>query len=410
MNIVIAGAGVAGVTAAEAARSADPKANITVFCQERDRLYFRPRLPEVVAGKVAPDKVFVHPENWYREKNVELRLGESLVDVCLESRQVRGSLGSRQTFDRLLLATGAEPFRPPLPGSDLPGVFAVRRLVDAVSLYYEAKRAQSAVLVGSGLLGLEIGHALTAHGITVHVLERSSRVLPRQTTPKSGAKLLEMLAKLGFAIHLGQEAAQAAGAGRLSAVTLKSGEEIPAQILILATGIAPNVGLAKAMGLKVDRAIVVDEHLETSLPGVYAAGDCAQTPDGFTGLWTVSRLQGLVAGVNLAAKEPGDRQAYVGRPPSAVLKVAGINLVAAGDIDPDGKLTGLEAEGESGYRKLVLDGKGLLVGFTNLGTAAGNRELTEALGHKVIPAQLHAELGRMDFDFAKIKELPSAER
>jgi nitrite reductase (NADH) large subunit len=409
MNIVIAGAGVAGIAAAEAARSADPKANITVFSQERDRLYFRPRLPDVVAGRVASDKIFAHPDNWYRENNIELRLGESLVETCLDNQQVRGSLGSRQTYDRLLLATGAESFRPPLPGADLPGVFAVRRLTDAVSLFYEARRAQSAVLVGSGLLGLEIGYALTAHDMTVHVLERSSRVLPRQTTPKSGAKLLGMLEKLGFAIHLGQEAAEAVGSDRLSEAVLKSGERIPAQILVLATGIVPNVGLAQAMGLKTDRAIIVDEFLETSLPGVYAAGDCAQSLDGFTGLWSVSRLQGLTAGANLAAKTPGDRQVYQGRPPSAILKVAGIDLVAAGDIDPEGRRTGLEAESETSYRKLVLDEKGLLVGFTNLGTTAGNRELTEALAHKIIPSELHAELVDVDFDFAKIKALPKAE-
>ncbi|MDR1872760.1 MAG: FAD-dependent oxidoreductase [Deltaproteobacteria bacterium] len=406
MNIVIAGGGVAGITAAEAAHLADPRANITIFSQEREALYFRPRLPEIVSGKVTADKIAVHPPEWYREKKLELRLGESLAQVSLADKEIRGSLGSRQTFDRLLLATGAESFRPPLPGANLKGVFAIRRLNDAINLFYEAGRASEAVLVGSGLLGLEIGHALTLKGLKVHVLERSDRVLPRQTTPKSGAKLGEALTKMGFSIHLRQEADRAYGTERLDGVTLKSGEGIPAQILILATGITPNLDLAKALGIKTDRAIIVDEYLATSAPEVYAAGDCAQTLDGFTGLWTVSRLQGLVAGANLVAKDPGSRQVYKAQPPSSVLKVAGIDLIAAGNIDPDNKLLGLEAEDGGSYRKLVLNPDGLLVGFTSLGTTKGNLELTGALARKIIPESLRADLGRIDFDFARIKELP----
>ncbi|MDR0550353.1 MAG: FAD-dependent oxidoreductase [Deltaproteobacteria bacterium] len=406
MNVVIAGGGIAGVTAAEAARAVDPKANITVFSLERDRLYFRPRLPEVVAGKVSQDKIFVHPETWYREKNIELRLGESLIEVCQDNHQLRGSLGSRQTYDRLLLATGAESFRPPLPGANLPGVFAVRRLTDAANLYYETSRAQAAVLVGSGLLGLEIGHALTLRGLKVHVLERSDRVLPRQTTPKSGAKLLGLLTKMGFEIHLGQQASRAFGQERFSGVILASGEEILSQILILATGVTPNLDLAKALGLKVERAIVVDEYLETSTQDIYAAGDCAQSPDGFTGLWTVSRLMGLTAGANLMAQDRGTRKVYRPQPPSSFLKVAGIDLIAAGDLDPDGRLTGVEAETETSYRKVVVNATGLLVGFTNLGSTNGNRELTEALGQKVLPPAILGELSQVDFDFAKIKSLP----
>ncbi|MDR2141985.1 MAG: FAD-dependent oxidoreductase [Deltaproteobacteria bacterium] len=405
MNIVIAGAGIAGISAAETIRAADPKANITIFSQERDRLYFRPRLPEVVSGKAPADKVYVHPDSWYREKNLELRLGESLAEVCLDNQQVRGSLGSRQTYDRLLLATGAESFRPPLPGADLPGVFSLRSLPDAVNLFYAAAKAQEAVLIGSGLLGLEIGYALTLRGLRVHVLERSDRILPRQTTPKSGAKLLGILSKIGFEIHLKSQAAKAVGKDLLSGVELSSGETIPAQILILATGIAPNLGLAKALGLKTDRAIVVDQYLETTLPNIYAAGDCAQSLDGFSGLWTISRLQGLAAGTNLIAQERESRVVYKPQPPSSVLKVAGVDLIAAGDLDPEGRLNGVEAESENSYRKLTLNKEGLLVGFTNLGTMAGTRELTEALGQKILTDDLLADLTRLDFDFAKIKAL-----
>ncbi|MDR1395475.1 MAG: FAD-dependent oxidoreductase [Deltaproteobacteria bacterium] len=410
MNIVIAGAGVAGITAAEAAREADPKADIIIFSRERDLLYFRPRLPEVAAGKVRQDAILVHPAEFYREKKLDVRLGESLADIDLESRQIRGTTGSRLLFDRLLLACGAESNRPPLPGAQLPGVFAVRSLPDAVSLYYEASRSREAVLVGSGLLGLEMGYALTVHGIEVNVLERSDRILPRQTTPRSAAKLQKILEAKGFRFHLGRQAVRAEGRDRLEKVVLDSGEELQAQILLLAAGIVPNLDLARLLKLKIDRAVTVDEYLETSIPGIYAAGDCAQSRDGFSGLWTISRSQGLIAGANMAAPDRSARKIYEPVPPSTTLKAAGVDLTSSGNLDPGSKLTGLEAEDETSYRKVVLDSSGLVVGFTNLGTKKGNAELAKAVDCKVLPPEIREGLTRMDFDFSLLKNLAPIQR
>ncbi|MDR2443935.1 MAG: FAD-dependent oxidoreductase [Deltaproteobacteria bacterium] len=401
MNIVIAGGGVAGITAAEAARQKDPTAEITVFGLERESLYYRPRLPEIISGKLSVEKIYAHPDSWYREKNIELRKGESLLEVCVDNRLARGSLGSRLIYDRLLIATGAECARPAPVDYMLPGVFTIRHLTESMALYYEAKRIQSAVIMGAGLLALEIGCALGAVGVKVHVLERSDRILPRQTTPASSKKLNAYLTEKGLEFHLNSSLAKVSGRDRITGVELKDGSLISAQVLIVAAGITPNLDLAKALGLKIDRAIIVDNFLETSLEGIYAAGDCAQTPDGFGGLWSIGRQEGLVAGHNLVSSRQ-ERIAYEPTPPSSTLKVAGLDLVAAGNLDPDDKLKSAVAETETTYRKVVVAEDGLLVGYTNLGTTKGNRELATALGRQKISEQNLTALADPEFDFTKL--------
>ncbi|MDR2725834.1 MAG: FAD-dependent oxidoreductase [Candidatus Adiutrix sp.] len=403
MNIVIAGFGAAGTTAAETVRQLDPKAYITVFSQEKCLSYYRPRLPEVVSGDLAPDQVFIHPQSWYDERRLDLRLGERLVELDLKARILRGSTGSRQTFDRLLLAVGAEANRPPLPGDRLENVAAVRSLNDAWTLSLAAKGKKQAAIIGGGLLGLETGAALVKRGLAVTVLEMGDRVLPRQTTPRGAALLRRKLSAAGLDFELQAQAARLEGFHKVETVVLKDGRSISADLVLISAGVNPNLTLATTLGLTVDRAIVVDEYLQTSVPDLYAAGDCAQFPGAAGGLWTTARAQGLVAGANLAAKTPEERRKYVPAPPSNTLKVAGVDLTAAGDLDPEGRLTGLEAENDETYRKVVVDAEGRLAGFTNVGTTRGNQELARALETRaVLPARALSGLAEMDFDFKNL--------
>jgi len=400
MNIVIAGFGVAGATAAEAARKQNPKAYITLFSREKDLFYYRLRLPEVVSGELSPEKVIAHPRSWYEERNIELRLGEYLAEVDSREKILRGSTGSRQTYDRLLLAVGGESNRPPFPGDKLDGVYAVRSLNDAWSLALYAKGKSRAVLIGGGLLGLEMAYALTRQGLNVTVLERGQRILPRQTTPGSAELLRRQLGALGLDFRLNSEADRFEGVRKVENVVLKDGSELAADIVLISAGVVPSLALAAALDLKTDKAIVVDEYLESSRPGIYAAGDCVQFPGAAGGLWTTARAQALVAGVNIAVNDPAERIKYQAAPPANTLKVAGIDLVAAGDLDPENRLTGIEASDERRYRKVVLDGEGRLVGFTNVGGTAGNKELNRALeSRRVIGPETAQALEDIDFDF-----------
>jgi nitrite reductase (NADH) large subunit len=406
MNIVIVGAGIAGISAAETIRKTNPTAEVVLFSQERQSPYYRPRLPEVVSGKTATDKIYVHPDEWYQEKKLEFRKGEAIIDICLDNMQIRGSLGSRLIFDKLLLATGADPFLPPVAANfKLPGIYPLRTLTDAWDLNFNAKKEKKALLLGSGLLGLEVGYALTILGLEVHVLERASRILPLQTTPKSAIKLQNLLESKGFIFHLEAEAAKADGKTHLERVILESNEVIEVPLMVVSTGITPNLTLAKALGLKIEKGIVVDQFMETTIPGIYAAGDCAQTPDRKGGLWSISRLEGIAAGHNIAVDKPEDRKPYEPTAPSSILKVADFDLIASGDIDPDNKLPSAEFATETSYRKVVLNPSGLLIGFTNVGTTDGNKELGAAIGKKTIPQELLVDLGKPDFNFKRITDL-----
>jgi nitrite reductase (NADH) large subunit len=406
MNIIIIGAGVAGFTAAEAARKNSPSANIIIFNTETQNPYFRPRLPDIVAGKVSFVKIQAHPDKWYQEQRLELRNGESAVEICLNNKQVRGSLGSRLRYDRLLIATGAEPFIPDIAGSKggtLPGLYPLRTIDDALALKYAAENSKTALLLGSGLLGLEIAYALTMKGVIVHVLEKAKRILPFQTTPKSAEILENLLIQKGFVFHLNSEIQSVSGEKKVERVLLNSGEELKVDFVAVATGIRSNVELAKNLKLKVEKGIVVDQYLETTVPDIYSAGDCAQTPDGKGGLWSTSRQEGLTAGFNLVQEERSKRDPYKPIPPSSLLKVAGIDLVSAGNIDPDGKLLYAETLTETTYRKVVVNQLGQLCGFTNLGTTKGSRELTAALNKKIpVSTELLKEMNSDNFDFSKL--------
>jgi len=403
MNIVIAGFGVAGATAAETARKHNPKAYITLLSKEKDLFYYRPRLPEVVSGDLAPEKVLVHPKEWYDERKIELRLGESLTEINPKEKIIRGSTGSRQQYDKLLLAVGAESNRPPFPGDKLSGVYAVRSLNDAWTLSLNAKGKKRAVLIGGGLLGLELAYALTKQGLTVTVLERDDRVLPRQTTLASAALLKKQLGVMGMEFRLSSEADRFEGAGKVENIVLKDGGDIAAEIVLISAGVSPNLSLGTTLGLKMDKAILVNEYMETSEADIYAAGDCAQFPGAVGGLWATSRSQGLVAGVNIAETDSSARKIYNPEPPSSFLKVAGIDLVAAGNLDPENRLKGIEAFNEKAYRKVTLDQEGRLVGFTNVGTTKGNKELNAALqAKKVLSMESQSGLSDLDFDFSEL--------
>jgi nitrite reductase (NADH) large subunit len=409
MNIVIAGAGIAGVSAAEAALRENPRCEVTLFSAERQRPYYRPRLPEVVAGGASVDGIYVHPEEWYRRPGMEFRLGETLVEVNPEIRQARGSLGSRLNYDRLLIATGASPVLPDAARDfRLPGVFPLRTLLDAADLRHAASGARTAVLLGSGLLGLEVGHALTRLGLTVHALETSGRVLPLQTTPRSSAMLRKMLEARSFVFHLESEAARAEGTDRLERVVLKSGAVINCDLMAVSAGVVPETGLARALGLKVDRGVVTDQYLETTSPGVYAAGDCAQAPDRRGGMWPVARAHGLCAGRNMALEDPSARSPYEPAATAASLKVAGVDLTSAGNLDPEGKLPSAEHESGDVYRKVVLSPAGELIGFTVLGGREGVPELSRAVNRRKVPPDVLEALRGPGFDFGRLAGLPSS--
>lgn len=372
----IIGAGVAGSTAAQAVRETDPEGEIRVFTQEPYAFYTRIRLPELIAGRVAPERLILKGEAWFRENRIDLHVGERVTEVRKDPLTVVSSKGTYPA-DRILLATGGHAFVPPLPGSDLEGVFTLRTIDDALRIAQRAKEAKKAVVIGGGLLGLEAGNGLRLLGLEVGVAEVAERLLPRQTDPQGAIILRGTMERMGFEFHLGARSKEIQGEGGVARhLLLGDGRALEADLFLISAGVRPYLDLARQLDLEIGLGIKVNDRMETSVPGIYAAGDAVEHRGLYYGIWPAAEEQGRVAGVNMASGQA----TYEGTVMSNKLKVAGIELVSAGEIDPEGKL---ESEVVSDpvrgvYRKVVYRDD-TLVGCILIGDATGQKKILQAI-------------------------------
>ncbi|MDR1397345.1 MAG: FAD-dependent oxidoreductase [Desulfarculales bacterium] len=392
---VIIGNGAAGASAAEQIRLLDNEGSITMFTRESHPFYYRPRLPEYLAGEISLDKFTMHSPDKYKQWRVDLRLEDSIVSIDPKAGRVVSAKSGPLDYDALLLACGASANIPSLPGTDKKGVFALRSLEDANAIKAAAARSGQAVLVGGGLMGLEAGHALIKLGLRVQVAEFFGRLLPRQMDAAGAGLLQALLEKMGFVFHLNVRVREISGADCAQGLLLENGTCLPGGLVIFSAGIRPNLELA--IDLQTDKAIKVNEYMRTSQPGVWAAGDAAEYQGQPGGIWPTAMAQGKAAGADMAGKP----FPYLPKPPSASLKVAGINLTSAGDIDPEDKLTAKRLIRGDNYRKIILRDD-VIKGFIFLGAAEGVRQCAEAMNQGKKLGSLTDELDREDFDFKRL--------
>ena len=354
---LIVGNGVAGTTAAEALRRQDPEGSITILSEEDIPFYYRIRLNEFIAGDIGEDKLSAKKEAWYQEQRLDLRLKTRITGLDAVTKQLTTETGEKLSFDRLLLATGSHSFLPPIEGIDQQGVFALRHIKDARAILAQAEKSEAVILIGGGLLGLEAGNALRRLGKKVTVVEFFPRLLPRQLDSKGAARLQELLEKMGFAFRLSAMTKTITGSnGRANGIVLEGGEALPGQMVIVSAGVRPNLELAKAGGLACDKGITVNDRLETSASDIYAAGDVAEHRGVVSGIWPAAMQQGKVAGANMA----GGEAAYQGTTMSNILKVAGIDVAAAGNIDAEGRYEAQIVSSDTVYKKLVIENNRLI--------------------------------------------------
>lgn len=390
----IVGNGVAGASAAEKIKATDPDGQITILSAETDAYYYRPRLPEFVAGEVELGRFTLRQADWYAKQGMDLRLGVTATSVDAQARTVATSDGKTVVYDELLLATGARAMIPPVPGSDLPGVFALRTTSDARAIREKAQGQKAAILVGGGLLGLEAGAALARMGLTVHVVEFFDRLLPRQMDAAGAAKLQGLLESRGFTFLLGARSKQITQTASGLALDLEDGRRAEGGLVLFSAGIRGNLDLAKPLGLEIKNGLVVDDRMRTSQANIWAAGDQVEHRGRLYGIWPASKAQGEVAGVNMA----GGDAVYDGTVMSNSLKVAGVDLTAAGDIDPDGKLEAAVYQDGHTYRKIVLE-NGHIKGLIFFGITNGLKECQQAMAKNAPIAADAKALSQADFDF-----------
>jgi nitrite reductase (NADH) large subunit len=396
---LIIGNGVAGNAAAENIRKFDPEGEIAMFSKEDRPFYYVPALPEYVAGDKQADKIIIHPRAWYDQHRIELHLATTVTTIDAAQKFVETDKGERFTFDKLLLATGGKSFIPPMKGADSPGIFTLKTLADADRIKEAAGQAKTAVLIGGGLLGLEAGNGLRKLGLKVIVVEFFPRLLPRQMDVAGAGILQSQMEDMGFTFHLGAITEEIVSLAGGLQVCLKSGDKITGDLVLISAGVRPDLSLAQALGLEMDKGVKVDDTMKTSRDEVYAAGDLIEHRGRVYGIWPAALEQGKVAGAAMA----GHEAKYEGTLASNVLKVVGIDLVAAGDIDADGKLSAIvhQDKVKKTYRKLVIQDN-CLVGAILLGDIRGSGEIEVAIKKKQDISRLKSELAKPDFDFKRL--------
>ncbi len=331
MKLVVVGNGMAGMrTVEELLKMAPDFYEITVFGDEPHPNYNRILLSPVLAGEQTINEIILNSREWYEEHNITLHVGKYINKIDRVKRVVYAEDGTSAEYDRLLLATGSKPFMLPIPGKDLDGVIGFRDIKDVDTMIDTSKRFKSAVVIGGGLLGLEAANGLKIQGMDVTVVHKNEWLLERQLDKTAGKMLQKSLEAKGLKFLLQKDTEQLIGKdGRVTAVRFKDGEEIPADLVVMAVGIRPNYALAESAGIHCDRGIVVNDTLQTYDPRIYAVGECVAHRGISYGLVAPLFEMAKVCATHLANFGIGR---YVGSVTSTKLKVTGIDLFSAGDF------------------------------------------------------------------------------
>ena len=375
-KLVVVGNGMAGMACLEQILKYAPQFEITVFGDETHVNYNRIMLSSVLAGEKDADDIVLHPHEWYRNNNIDLRLGVRIVDVNPDLKVVMGDDGSVTSYDVLLLATGSSAWMPPITGLDRDGVFVFRTLDDTRELLARAGPGKKAVVIGGGLLGLEAARGLQVQGCDVTVVHLMASLMERNLDPDGGQYLLMKLEELGIRVLLGRTTTAILGNGHVEGVGLLDGECLDADMVVVAAGIRPNVDLALKAGVHVNRGVVVNDHMETSEPDVFAVGECVEHRGICYGLVAPLFEQGKV----LAATITGNRgPTYTGTVQAAKLKILGVEVFSAGDwSEQNAEPVRYEDRALGVYKKLtVRDGK--LAGVILVGDTGDSHKYMEWL-------------------------------
>ena len=324
---VILGNGAAGFNAAKAIRERDKTGAVIMISNEPYAAYNRPMLTKSIVAGLGAEQIAIEGPEWYEENKVYQMLGKQVQSIDMKEKEVLLDSGEKVHFTKLIYALGSECFIPPIEGSSLPEVVAIRRLSDVEKVEKLMETSSNAVVIGGGVLGLEAAWELKKAGLTVQVLEVAPVLMGRQLDAGSAEILKQTAKKSGVAIHTGVSVAAIEGDEHVTGVRLADGTVIPAELVIVSAGVRANTALAQEIGLDIGRAVKVSPKMETSISGVYACGDCAEYDGANYAIWPEAVEQGRIAGANAA----GEELEY--EPVAAALTFHGMNtaLFAAGD-------------------------------------------------------------------------------
>ena len=354
--------------------------DITIFGSEPHPNYNRIKLSNVLQGETSFEDTIINNWNWYEENNIRLFTGDPVIEINTEQRFVLSSNGKQVAYDELILATGSLPFILPIPGADKEGVIGFRDINDCETMIKDSKQYKKAVVIGGGLLGLEAAKGLIHLGMDVDVVHLMPHLMERQLDPVASTMLKKELEEQGMNFFMEKATVELTGADRVEGIRFKDGTEVEADLVVMAAGIKPNAGLANESGIYVNRGIVVNDFMETSVPHVYAIGECAEHREIVYGLVAPLYEQGKVLAQVLCGEKS---KGYEGSITGTQLKVSGIDLFSAGEIYEDSTTKSIivHNEYEGVYKKVQLrDNR--IVGIVLYGETKDSNRLFKMLTEK----------------------------
>lgn len=390
-NYLIIGSGPAGITAAENIRNLDNQGEITVISEERVPMFYRPRIPEYAVGKVGIEEIMVKKLDFYEQNRIMLKLGMRAVKLDKERKVVETSDGQRYGYGKLLIASGIAPLKPSVPGVELKGIFTMHDLIQADRVRAFAKEARQVVVIGGGLLGMDMAEELKRIGLEVKFLVRR-HVLGDPFFDEYGCKLIrEEFARLGVNVHTDAEVQAFEGVdSKLAKIVTQNGKQIESSFCFLSIGAVPAVNWVGGSGLKIDKGVLVDGHLQSSEKDIFSAGNSAQITDPVSKKqivqtnWFNASTQGRIAGNNMAGGEPVEYKATTN-----YLKKVGMlsfNLIGWGNAMVEmGQRTCFKGDNPREY-VMITTREGFIVGAVVCGLPKISLKLKEQIEkQKVIP-------------------------
>ncbi len=413
VKYVIVGASAAGIAAVGAIRKIDPDGAIMVITEEVCSDYSRPMISDLVSGKADLQKMKCKTEEFWNENKAEVRLGKKVVSLNLAEKTVNLEDGEKVVYEKILLATGGKPFVPKMEGQEKDGVFTFTNISEAQRLAekIDSIQAKSAVVIGAGLIGISVTEALMKRGLKVTVVELQEKILSLLLDAKASDIVEAVIRKAGVNFATGQSVQKIIGRpqndGAVGGVILTKGTQVPCDLVIVAIGVIPRTELVVGTNVKINRGIVVDNFMQTTVPDVYASGDVAETYDFILNqsrslpLWPLAVLEGRVAGANMA----GAKTSYEGGTNMSSLKYFGIPIVSIGLANPkdDPALEVLikqEIE-NSVYKKLVLKNN-VIVGMTLVNCIDRAGILFNLMKSQINVKKFKQDLLRDDFGWAML--------
>lgn len=341
---------------------------IAVVGEEPRVAYNRILLSAVLAREVAATEIELKPLQWWRDRGVTLLYGHTATAIDPQIRRVVLANGATLPYTRLVLSTGSQPIRLPVPGMNLGGVVTFRDLGDVTAISSVARKGKKVVVIGGGLLGLEAAYGLAKFGARVSVVHLMDRLMERQLDSRAAAMLKAMLEAKGITVYLNAETSGILGKSQAEAVSLNDGRSIETDLVVVAVGIRPNIALARTAGIATNRGIIVNDGLETDIAGIHAIGECAEHQGQCYGLVEPAYEQARVLAHRLAAD---GHATYPGSILATNLKVSGVHVFSAGDFigTPGTEQIVLHDPGIATYKKLVI-ADGRLVGTVLFGDTA----------------------------------------